>query len=171
MERVYRLSKIGTRLPRRYRYGPAASPDRCQPGFEVFKGPVYSIANSIGPALGSLGEGDFTPAAGYSLMLLIDVSAYKGHPWVPGTWFVILPDDVIGVRSVEVAKLHSWLREQPECLAIDGQLRRDPVIEWATKNKAFAESWLEEHSRKEGIEFKETIERPVQTASSILTRS
>ena len=89
MTYVYRLSRIGAKLPRCYSYGPATTVAACQPGFEVYMGPIYSIANTIGPALGSLGEGDFTPAAGFETMLVIEGSACHTRPWNPFTWLVI----------------------------------------------------------------------------------
>src|SRR5262245_15726969 len=127
MKRVYRLSMIGARLPLHHRYGPATTIDGCEPGFEAFKGPIFSLANSIAPAPGSLGEGDFTPAAGYHELLLIDVRAVQAHKWNPFTWIVVLTPDVAGVRSVAISELHSWLRQQTECLSHDGQLSREQV--------------------------------------------
>jgi hypothetical protein len=158
MTRVYRLSTVGAKLPKHHRYGPARTAQECEPGFEVFKGPIYSIANTIGPALGSLGEGDFTPAAGFNHMLLIDVRAFHGHRWVRDTWFVILPDDVEGVRRLAVADLHSWLRQQAACVSPDGQLDRDAVVAWVGNNRNLVERWLEEHSEAQPVEFVETLD-------------
>src|SRR5712692_8828593 len=107
MTGVYRLSKIGAKLPRHHSYGSATSRNHCDPGFEVYKGPIYSIANTIGPARGSLGEGDFTPASGYHLLLLIEVRTFQGHRWNPFTWFVVQTQDVESMRSVKVADLHA----------------------------------------------------------------
>jgi hypothetical protein len=157
MMRVYRLSKIGAKLPRKHSYGPATSPDACQSGFEAFKGPIFSIANSIGPASGSLGEGDFTAAAGYDLMLLIDVRNLRGHAWNPFTWVVISPSDVEAVRVLAVADLHAWLCQQPACVGPDGQLCRKAVEEWVKANKVLVESWLDQHSQNQLVEFEETI--------------
>jgi hypothetical protein len=123
----------------------------------VYKGPVYSIANTIGPALGALGEGDFTPSAGYDLLLLIDVRAFQGHRWNPFTWFVVQTEDVERVRSVRVASLHAWLIQQAPCLGTEGQLNRDSVVSWISDRKEFVESWLEQNSQEEPIEFTDTI--------------
>jgi hypothetical protein len=157
MRRVYRLSKIGPKLPRNHSYCRAETAAACQPGFEVFIGPIYSIANTVGPALGSLGEGDFTPAAGYGQILLIDVRACQVHSWNPFTWLVILPHDVEEVRGLAISDLHSWLREQPECIDSNGRLVRDAVVKWVRNNLALVESWLDQHSQQHPVEFTDTI--------------
>jgi hypothetical protein len=161
MPRVYRLSKIGEKLPLRYSYREVRNADDCRPGFEVYKGPIYSIANSVGPAIGALSEGDFTPSAGYNLILLIDVRNFRSHEWAPWTWFVVLPEEVEAVRSLAVADLHAWLRQQPACIGADGHLDRDAVIAWVSANKSLVESWLYEHSTEQPIDFTETIGSPL----------
>jgi hypothetical protein len=133
------------------------SPSGCQPGFEAYKGPIYSIANTIGPTPDSLGEGNFTPAEGYDLMLLIDVRALRGHIWNPYSWVVISAAHVEGVRSLSVKDIHAWLREQPTCVGPDGHLSREAVVAWVSSNKGFVESWLEQHSQEEAVEFTETF--------------
>ncbi len=157
MPRFYRLSKIGARLPKRHNYGPATTAEDCQPGFEVFKGPISSIANTIGPALGTLGEGDFTPGAGYDLLLLIDARASQQHSWNPFSWLVLLPDAVEQVRSLVVVDLHAWLGEQPECLGIDGELDREAIVAWVQSNQAPVERRLEENSQPQQVAFIDTI--------------
>jgi hypothetical protein len=157
MHRAYRLSTIGAKLPRHYSYGPIQTAANCRAGFEAFKGPIYSIANSIGPAIGALSESDFTPSVGYDLLLLIDVRNYRGHEWAPWTWFVILPEDVGALRSLAVRDLHAWLREHPACLGADGQLSREAVVAWVRDNKNEVEAWLEQRSQEEPTEFIETF--------------
>jgi hypothetical protein len=127
------------------------------PGFEVFKGPIYSIASTIGFTEGSITTGYFTPADGYELMLLIDVRKAYAPRWGGHTWARIELDDVEGVRSIRVADLHAWLRENPECLGPDGKLNRDAVIAWVQGNKDAVESWLEQHSQSHPIEFVDTL--------------
>jgi hypothetical protein len=90
-------------------------------------------------------------------MLLIDVRNFRGHEWAPWIWFVVLPEDVLAARSLAVADLHAWLRQQPACLGAGGQLGRDEVVAWVSANKPLVESWLEEHSTKQPIEFVETF--------------
>jgi hypothetical protein len=156
--RVYRLSQIGPRLPRHHRYGPVRTADDRIPGFEVFKGPIYSIAATIGYAEGSIVAGHFTPADGYDLMLVIDVHKAYSPQWGFDTWSLIHLDDVEAVRSLPVADLHAWLRQQPACLGPDGHLSRDAVITWVSNNKQAVESWLEQHSESQPIQFTETID-------------
>jgi hypothetical protein len=158
LARCYRLSKIGAKLPLRHNYAQSVAGEGAD-GFEVFKGPIYSLANSIGPAVGSPGEGDFTPAAGYDLLLLIDaeLSKWRAHSWNQGPWVVISPSDVQAVRSLEVAVVHSWLREHPACVGPDGQLSRDAVVSWVRANQELVERWLEEQSAPCPIDFVETL--------------
>lgn len=156
MYRVYRLSKIGSKLPITHSYGPV-DVRGAQAGFEVFKGVKSSIANSVGPAIGSLGEGDLTPRAGYTLLLVVDTAVIHGHPWNPSSWLVVQKSDVFAVRSVVVADIHCWLYEHPECIGEDSQLNRDLVYGWVENNKNAVESWLDQRSRLESVEFIDTF--------------
>jgi hypothetical protein len=110
----------------------------------------------------TLGEGDMTQAAGYNLMLLIDVRSVQRNPWNPFPWVVVLPEDVTELWSLAVSDLHAWLREQPACMGLDGHLDRDRVVEWVKNNKDSVVWWLGEHSQKhEQIEFVETLNKPM----------
>src|SRR5262249_11863987 len=82
---------------RHHSYGRVRTSNNCIPGFGVFKGPVFSIAATIGYAEGSLVAGYFTPAAGCDLMLLIDVrKAYSPH--AAATWRRRRPEEPSGFR-------------------------------------------------------------------------
>jgi hypothetical protein len=148
---------IGAKLPREHSYGKASVPGNRQPGFEAYIGPKASIGDTIGPAVGTLGEGDFTPAKGYTLLLLIEVRAVQRHTWNSNSWHVVLTGDVLPVRTLRVADLHAWLRQQPECVGTDAQLDRDKVVQWVQSNKAMIEAWLEQHSQPELTEFEDTL--------------
>jgi hypothetical protein len=162
MHRVYRLSKTGAKLPKHYSYGPVRSAADRRPGFEAFKGPIYSVAFTIGAEPWTLTEGDFTPSAGYHQMLLIDVHRFYRHAETADTcWFVILPEDVEAVRSLPVRELHAWLRQHAACVGTNGELSREAVVTWVQYNRASVEAWLDQHSQSEPVEFIETLdERP-----------
>ena len=56
MARAYRISSIGPSLPRRWRYGATRIAASCGDGFEVYIGPVYSIADAIRSASATMGS-------------------------------------------------------------------------------------------------------------------
>jgi hypothetical protein len=162
MPRFYRISKNGAMLPRRHSYSRVYKEEDAQPGFEVFKGPIYSLANTVGPAIGALTEGDFTPNAGYHHFLLIDVTAYQGHQWAPWTWLIVQPEAVTAVYSLAVTESHDWLRQQNECLDSARWLDRERVATWVTSNLAHVEQWLAEHAQPASIQFADTLGQTAQ---------
>lgn len=162
--RVYRLSKIGPRLPRTYRYGPAEKADDCRPGFQAYKNLPSLIANSIGAIELSTDSAHMTQAEGYNLVLMIDVRSARNDEWNFRSQVVVSLQDVKNVRSLAVGDLHAWLRDQPACLSTDAQLNRDAVITWVTDNRGMVESWMDLHSEQQPVEFTETLE-PMQSPS------
>jgi hypothetical protein len=158
MKRFYRLSQNGPRLPRHHSYTRAARAADTTPGFEVINGPMVAVSRTVGSPVFSMGSGDFTPDNGYHHFLLIDARAFRVHPAPGVAWSIIMPEDVEAVRSIPVTDIHTWLRQNPDCMGPAGQLSWEAIEVWVSKNRSMVESWLADHSQIELIEFIDTIE-------------
>lgn len=97
-------------------------------------------------------DGDYSPAQGYDLLLLIDADrCYDGS----GQWSSVRKSHVTAVRSVPVAAVHTWLESQ----GVDTSDARE-VCKWIEANEAAANEWLIANARPEKIKWYESLPMP-----------